>query len=72
MRLQAAREASGKTQKQVANEAGVTEQAYQKYEYGKRIPNAITITRIAKALNTTVEALYGEERQATPAITTNF
>ena len=61
MRLRAAREASGKTQRQVADESGITEVAYQRYEYGERVPNAIIITRIAKVLNTTVEALYGDE-----------
>ncbi|MCL2081857.1 MAG: helix-turn-helix domain-containing protein [Oscillospiraceae bacterium] len=62
MRLRAAREASGKTQKQVAKEAGIAEQQYQQYEYSKRVPSAITATRIAKALGTTVEALYGDDK----------
>ena len=60
-RLQTAREREGFTQKQIAEIVGITESAYQKYELGKRIPNAIIISRIAKNLNTTVEALYGEE-----------
>ena len=66
MRLRAAREASGKTQKQVATEVGIPEQQYQQYEYGKNEPGATMVTRIAKALHTTVEALYGEEQQSPP------
>ena len=57
-KLRTAREASGKTQRQVADEAGVTEVAYQRYEYGDRVPNAITVQRLASALNTTVGELF--------------
>ena len=59
MTLQAAREASGKTQAQVAKEIGITENAYQKYEYGKREPRAKMAIRVAKAVNSTVEELFG-------------
>ena len=61
MNLRAAREASDKTQKQVAEEAGIAERLYQAYEYGEHDPSGRIIYRIAKALGTTVEALYGEE-----------
>lgn len=57
------REASGKTQAQVAKEANIAERAYQNYEYDKREPSARTAIRIARALNSTVEELFGE---ATP------
>ena len=50
MKLQKAREQSGKTQAQIAKEAGVTEVAYQRYEYGQRKPNVQTAIRIADAL----------------------
>lgn len=60
VKLRAAREASGKTQAQVAREAGVSEIAYQMYEYGKREPGARTAIRIAEALNSTVEELFKE------------
>lgn len=60
MKLRAAREASGKTQAQVAKEAGVSEAAYQMYEYDTRCPNARTAIRIARALGVTVEELFGE------------
>lgn len=61
--LQAAREASGKTQAQVAREIGITENAYQKYEYGKREPRARIAVRVARAVNSTVEALWGGKEE---------
>ena len=59
--LKAAREKSGKTQAQVANEVGVAERVYQGYEYDKNSPNVRTAIRIARALGTTVEALFGKD-----------
>ncbi|MEY8281998.1 helix-turn-helix transcriptional regulator [Oscillospiraceae bacterium 52-8] len=59
MKLRAARETSGKTQAQVAKESGVAERMYQDYEYDKREPGVRTAIRIAKALNSTVEQLFG-------------
>ena len=59
MRLRAAREASGKTQAQVAEEAQVSEISYQLYEYKKRKPCVDTAIRIARSLNSTVEELFG-------------
>ncbi len=59
MRLRATREASGKTQAQVAKEAEVSEISYQLYEYGKRKPCVDTAIRIARALGSTVEELFG-------------
>lgn len=56
--LRAAREKSGKTQAQVAKEAGIKERVYQYYEYGKKEPGVQTAIRIASALGTTVEALF--------------
>ena len=52
---------SGKTQKQVADEVGIQESAYQRYERGERVPNAKRACKIARALGTTVEAIYGSE-----------
>jgi len=60
-RLQAARKALSKTQKQIAEEVGITEYTYQLYEYGKRDPATRTSIRIAKALNRAVEELFGED-----------
>ena len=59
MELRAAREASGKTQAQVAKEANIAERAYQNYEYDKREPGVRTANRIARAVNSTAEALWG-------------
>lgn len=59
MELRAAREESGKTQAQVAEEIGVSEVSYQRYEYDKREPGVRTAIRIARALNSTAEALFG-------------
>lgn len=58
-KLRTAREVSGKTQAQVAKEAGISELSYQRYEYGKREPNVLTAIRIAKSLGSTVENLFG-------------
>lgn len=51
MELQAAREASDKTQAQIAKETKMTVQQYQNYEYGKRKPSAETALKLAEALN---------------------
>ena len=59
MELRAAREASGKTQAQVAREAGISDTHYQNIEYGKHEPCAGTAIRIARALGSTVEELFG-------------
>ena len=57
--LIAARKKSGKTQAQVAKEIGITEIGYQRYEQGKRIPNAPTGNSIAKALGSDPITLFG-------------
>jgi putative transcriptional regulator len=59
MELRAAREASGKTQAQVAKEAKVSERVYQDYEYDKCEPGVRTANRIARAVNSTTEKLWG-------------
>lgn len=59
-KLRAAREKSGKTQAQVAEEIGKSEQLYQRYEYGKSEPGVRTAIRIAQAVDSTVEVLFGE------------
>lgn len=64
MALKAAREASGKTQVQVATEVGITERGYQKFEAKKDYKAVRTAIRIAKALNKDtgeMEALFGEQ-----------
>lgn len=59
MELRAAREASGKTQAQVAKEANINVQQYQNYEYGERNPRVDIANRIARAVNSTSEELWG-------------
>lgn len=59
MELRAAREASGKTQAQVAKEANINMQQYQNYEYGGRRPRVDIANRIARAVNSTTEILWG-------------
>ena len=62
MKLQAARAASGKTQRQVANEAGISERLYQGYEYNRYEPGVRTALRIADALNTVdLRELFGDD-----------
>lgn len=47
------------TQKKVSINAKITERAYQMYEKGDREPKVRTAIRIAQALGTTVEELWG-------------
>lgn len=51
VKLKAAREASGKTQAQVAKEANVSNRAYVYYEKGEKDPTVRTAIRIADALH---------------------
>ena len=60
MKLKAAREKSGKTQRQVAEEAGVTWRAYQYYEADKKEPGVRTAIRLARVLNSKVDDLFQE------------
>ncbi len=59
MQLRAAREKSGKTQAQVAKEAKISEAQYQNIEYDKNEPKVRTAIRIARAVNSTAEKLWG-------------
>lgn len=61
-KLRKAREKSGKTQVQVAREAGISGIAYQMYEYDKREPGVRTAIRIADALGVQdLREIFGEE-----------
>ena len=66
VKLQAAREKSGKTQAQVAREAGIQPVTYQRYEYGSILPNVRTAIRIADALNVLDLREIFPESPATP------
>lgn len=58
-RLIKAHEKCGLTQVNVAEKANITERAYQNYEAGERIPKADVAIRIARAVKSTVEKLFG-------------
>ena len=47
------------SQKQVADSIGVLKPAYQRYEYGKNIPTATILIKIANAYNVSVDYLVG-------------
>lgn len=53
------RKSMGLTQVQVAKQAGVTEVCYQCYEAGKRLPRVDVAIRIARAVDGSVEDLFG-------------
>lgn len=57
--LKTIRQDKGLTQVQVAKKVKVTVRAYQKYENEGQVPNARTAICIAKALDTTVETIWG-------------
>lgn len=67
MKLKAARDKTGLTQKQVAEDAKITEVSYQRIEYGTQRPSLATAILIARKVNSTVEDLFGaatpEERR---------
>ena len=53
-----ARKSRGLTQVRIAHKANISENAYQNYEAGRRVPNVYTAQRIAKALKTKVEMIF--------------
>jgi transcriptional regulator with XRE-family HTH domain len=55
--IRKAREAAGLSQEQAAKAVGIKVQAWQKYEYGDRVPKMNMLEKIAKALNTSIEVL---------------
>ncbi|MGI6014322.1 MAG: helix-turn-helix transcriptional regulator [Oscillospiraceae bacterium] len=61
IKLIEARNKTGLTQVQVAKKAGITVVCYQRYEAGERIPRADIAILIAKAVNSSVEELFGPE-----------
>lgn len=57
--LKKARECSGLTQVEAAEKANVSYRAYQNYEAEEREPKVSAAIRIARALGSTVEDLFG-------------
>ena len=62
--LKKQRVAKGLTQRDIALKIGIAENAYQRYEYGTRVPNVLMAMRIAKALGVdNVNKLWVEENK---------
>lgn len=59
--LRDARRDAGMTQKQIADKVKMSRTNYNLIETGRRIPQADTAIKIAKTLDTTVEAIWGKE-----------
>jgi transcriptional regulator with XRE-family HTH domain len=51
------------SQKELATRAGITEAAVCKYIKGERVPRAVTVAAIAKALGVSVAELMGETNE---------
>ena len=49
----------GFTQKQTAEALGITEQAYQRYEYGKVVPSALVLIALADYFDVSIDYLVG-------------
>lgn len=49
----------GFTQKQVADGLNITEQAYQRYEYGKTVPSALVLIALADFFGVSLDYLVG-------------
>ena len=58
-RLKEIRKAKGVTQKAMAEHLGMTEQAYQKYEYAMREPNHETTIKLADFFDVSTDYLLG-------------
>lgn len=61
MELRTARIKAKLTQARVAQNAKIAVRLYQDYEYDKREPGVRTAIRIARALNSTAEDLFGKD-----------
>ena len=60
-RLREYRMRTGATQRGLARACGLFSSSVRIYELGKSAPNVYTALRLARALNTTVEELFGGE-----------
>ena len=63
-RIRALREAAGLTQSELAATAYVTRQSVGNWERGNTLPDVQSLQLVAKALNTTVDGLLGDELPA--------
>ena len=62
-RIEEARKARGWSQQQLADAAGTTQQAIQRYEAGDREPKGSAIVRMSAALNVTISYLLGLDEE---------
>lgn len=65
-RISEFRKIRGMTQTELAKEIGVTTRSVQHYESGARLPRKETITRIAKVLGVSRNALYSDSEYSDP------
>lgn len=56
-------EKKGMTQRELANEIGVTETSISRYISGQRVPKAHIIVYMADALNTTTDYILGRTNE---------
>jgi len=61
--LKKARRNKGLTQKELADLAGISLDAYKRCEGGKHVPRAETIAKLAKALDMSTDALVLEDKE---------
>lgn len=64
--LQETRMKTGKSQKTLERELGMAAGTYQGYEYGNGLKTIRAAIRIARALNSTVEELWGAPNESIP------
>ena len=65
-RLRRSREALGLTQAEICRSAGVTANAYNQWERGRRLVNLLDAMKLADALNITLDWLYRGRREEEP------
>lgn len=58
-RLKQARYVKGISQRQAAEEFGITKVGYQNYEYGRREPSFALLPRLADFFNVSIDYLFG-------------
>jgi len=58
-RLKQLRAEKDVTQKEVATFLGITDRAYQYYEYGKRDPNILVVQKLADFFDVSIDYLIG-------------
>ena len=60
-RLKGCRKNINKTQREIADDLGITEGAYQNYELGKYEPKMVTLNKLADYFDVSVDYLMGRD-----------